>query len=285
MNNYPTWIQPTHNTHCQAPGCATKHSALAAAMTPDSADAPVARVVTAGTDLCVWHHQQFPKVLADLVELRGDLVKAAYTKAKRPDQSKVASSGMQDVGAFWNPYAAAVLAEVTDWTRYLVHIILTERPLPETTIEEIHRPQVVWVAGERVVLENIELKVIEYSHALAVDDDPTLQLAAVQRHHAHWLSAYPFVGPYLLRDALLHRRNALKALDAEAVKQVQLQNGYCHEYIEDGPFGPLVCGAKLYAILRPGDDGKPSEVLCSTNPRHQQIPRDQWMEFMDAAIA
>ena len=274
MTNYPAWIQPTHNQYCRAAGCAKTN------LNADGGDL-VPRLATAGTDLCAVHHQRFPRILRDLVTLHGDLQQAAYTKTQRPDAAAVQTSGMQDVGAYWNPHATVVRAELTDWTRFLVRLILCEKPVPEPTVRFYVHKTVTWKYGIRVVHREPVRQVVEHTHGLGEDMEPRLQLARIATHHAGWLSAYPFVGPYLLADALQHRDLAIRALSAEAVKRVQLQHGHCREYLEDGDYGPLICGAPLYAILRPGDHGKPSEILCSTNPRHTQLPRPLWPAYLD----
>ena len=290
MNPYPTWITPTHELYCQAPGCTSKDSALAASMLPDGIHEPVARITTGDTDLCTYHHGQFPKVVADLADMVDTLRAASYSKTKRGGEASVQVSGVQDVGAYWNPHAATVLAELTDWTGYLVRLIAREKPLPEPEWVWVPRVHAEWNAdGERVEsIEHEAVLVQESSHGFTDSDTVRQQLVAIAKHHAHWLSAYPFVGPFLLADAIKHRRLGMQAIDAPSVKKVELQRSHCREYIGDTAAGPMVCGAPLYAILRQADeDGtpmagmEPSQILCSANPRHQQLPRDRWREYLD----
>lgn len=250
--NYPTWIHPADVLHCQAPGCSHIPTKTKTALAV--ADEPTPRFAVRGTNLCNWHHAQLPRVLGDLAGLVHTLEQAAYARTKTRDQyARTADTGgvhgsgpVQDVGASWNPHAAAVLAEVTDWTGYLTRIINREHP---TDWLNEHRP-------------------------------PADRLAIIARFLAAWWSHYPDVGNYILADALQHRRYAIAAQDAPLVRRLTLSGSSCAHLVEIDPVhGPLLCGAALYGIIR-ADDTRPSQILCSTNPNHPQLDRADWLDAL-----
>lgn len=257
MSDYPTWrgntrwdglawIPETMPTHCLADGCVHRPKDGA----PRDEDGPTARFAVRGTDLCNWHHARFPSVLADLDSLIRDLEQAAYTRPKTGGDSsgtRGATGGTPaDVGTAWNPHAAAVLAEVGGWATYLVRILTLEYPDPI---------------------------------GITVQDSTRTKLRTIATWYSSWLSRYPLIGHVLLEDAIRHRRNGVRALQSEVVRRVTLAKATCQHVIDEHPvYGSMVCGAPLYGVLRPKDEGRPSEVLCSTNPNHPQLPRTSWVD-------
>lgn len=246
MTDYPSFITPSTTEYCVAAGCAFERAPYVTAKSVGVGNAPTPRLAVPATDLCNWHHAQFPRVLADLVNLYPDLVGAVYVRTSVKDANERVSGGggVTDVGASWNPHAATVLAELTDWTSYLVRMLNREHP-------------------SRVPLRE--------------DADVRNNLQAIARWYAGWWSRYPFVGPYILADALQHRKLGMGAMNAMPVRRVTLSNGRCEFFVEDDPiYGPIICGAPLYGIVRAEDHPSPSEVVCSTNPRHTQLARERW---------
>lgn len=259
-NNYPTWVTPPTDTHCTAPGCIEKQTRQQIAL----AAAPHPRPVVEGTELCLTHHSQFPLVLGDMVTLMRELELKAFTKGKFGDTNDpVQTSGHTDVGALWNPAVSHVLAEITDWAQFLARTIIKDYHLPE---DYIH-------------VDEHGTSTTTYRITLREDDDPRAILAAIARWYSRWISGYPGLGAAALDDANTHRRTALRALQVSPVRRVGIRNAFCLEHLEDSPVGQLYCMAPLVATLRPEDEGRPSEILCSANPSHVQIPRQRWMEY------
>lgn len=257
MSEYPTWVIFNGTQLCVAPGCGRRAT--------DPEDAPVTpRLAAVPTDLCKWHHDQFPAILKDLVSLWDSLDSSVIKAPVSGRGDKVASSGIADVASLWNPSVSAVLAELDDWTRFLVRTINRDRPLP-TPYFAVDR------AGTAILHES--------SHGLQ-DRKPRTALAMIARWHARWLSGYPSLGPSLLEDALRHRRAAGRALKASPVVRIHLKgDARCQHVIEENRWGVIVCDAPLVGILRDPSSSAPSEIVCSSNPSHEQISRAEWMDY------
>lgn len=287
MSKYPPGTEPTTDPYCQALGCATKSTALAAR----EIGPVMPRRAIQGTDLCSYHHEQFRRLLGDLVVILGDLQDKAYAKTKTGDAaSDRNSAGAKDYGFSWNVKAVEVIAEVTEWVEYLVDIVTKYKPVPAPLIRPEVKHTAEWVDGVRVLRWSWRTVVVPYTHGLERAKGVRLQLAILWQHHADWLSWYPTVGRSLLVDAFTHWHAGRAAMLSGSVKVLRLQNAKCQEIVGESDLGPLVCGAPLYATLQPRDaDDKPlpgftsSKIICSTNPRHVQLPRERWREFADAA--
>lgn len=257
---YPGWVVFNGLLHCAAPGCAARNPFAG----DDNPAASSPRFAATPTDLCNWHHAQFPRVLGDLVRLWGLLDSSVVRRPAVQRNDRVQSSTVGDVSSLWNPAVSAVLAEFDDWTRFLVRTILRERPVPDqyfATDEDGHTTTT-------------------YRHGLNADTPPRQALAGIARWHARWLTGYPTLGPALLQDALAHRRAAIRALDTQPVVRVHLKGPSvrCAHVIQDSPWGEILCEAPLVGVLRDQDDPKPSTILCTANPAHPQLARDDWMD-------
>lgn len=281
MNDYPAWVTPAATKYCVAAGCRHKPTDESRLLEAICNEAPTPRLAVAGTDLCNWHHARFPMILGDLVTIAEQLEQAVIKKPTAGTGERVKTSTVPDVGSFWNPEASAILYDLNDWARFLARVIVREHPLPEPTVKEWPRTDVAWVDGERVVTEWNEVTVTTHTHQVTGDDEPRLILATTALHYARWFTGYPALGPDVLREAIDLRRAGLRALDIQPVKRLRVRNHVCDHIIEYAEWGALTCGAPLSAIIRPEDGGRPSEILCSAQPRtHKQLPRDQWMEYV-----
>ncbi|MFP7833117.1 hypothetical protein [Marisediminicola sp. LYQ134] len=191
-------------------------------------------------------------VLGDLVTLMSELEQKAYIKGSAGDSnSPVQTSGHSDVGSLWNPAASAALADIADWAGYLARTLVTQHP-------------------DRVVI--------------APDSDPRVVLATVARWYGRWFSGYPGLGGDLLAAAQDHRHEALRALQVSPVRRVGIRNAFCREHLEDTEYGATYCMGQLVATLRPEEDARPSQILCTLNPSHVQLPRDRWIEYAGLGV-
>lgn len=265
MFDYPHWVTPSTSEYCAAPGCRRKPTDYeiveAAVLRTALEEGP--RWAVDGSDLCNWHHARFPRALNDLVGLWPDLERALYRKSSGQANTAVQTSGVSDLAQSWNPHVTEVMAEVRDWTAFLVRVVLAERPLPPAEID--------FVAGGRTIIER--------SHGIRTDMTPPIQLATLARHHSRWLSGYPFLGPYLLADADELRRKAMNAISAEPVRRVGLKGLVCAQVVgEMMPGIDMTCASALVAILN--EDNKPSLIVCAAHPHtHHQYTPAQFMEF------
>jgi hypothetical protein len=259
MPEYPVRTIFNGTLHCVAPGCANHRLLL------NEVEAPISpRFAASPSDLCNWHHAQFPRVLNDLVRLWGTLEESLIRRPNGQKNDRVQTSDVGDVSSMWNPAVAAVLYELNDWTKFLVRTILGERPVPDqyfTTDEQ----------GTTTTT---------YSHGLSIFVPGRQALAGIAKWHGRWLSGYPSLGPALLDDALAHRRASLRALDTAPVVRVHLKGPSvrCAHVIEESEWGEVICEAPLVGIIREPDSKLPSAILCTANPGHPQLSRDQWMD-------
>lgn len=246
MTDYPAWVTPATTPLCVAAGCVHRaHVRL------DELQEPTPRFAVKGTDLCQWHHARFPRILGDLVTLAGQLDDAQIKKPNSGGGDRVQTSSVPDAGSFWNPAASAVLSDLEDWSSFIGRTIVHQYQLGESE-----------------------------THGLTAFTAPRLVLAIAASHYARWLSAYPALGPSLLNDAIDFRTQALRAIDTVPVKRLRVRGHVCGHLVEEGDWGDLTCGAPLSAILRPEDGGRPSQILCSAEPRnHPQLERARWMEY------
>lgn len=272
MNDYPYWVNPSTHTHCVARGCNRK-------IEPGDPDqTPGPRYAVPGTDLCNWHHTRFPRLLIDLAELWPSLEQALYKKSSGQTNTKVSSSGLRDIAQTWNPHVTEVMAELADWTRFLVRTVLRERPLPEPEITTYDQTDTQWVDGEKRVIVTSVQHIVEHTHGLTTDVPIRLGLAALAQHHARWLSAYPLLGPALLEDAQDHRRDALMAIQSTPVRRVGLKGATCGEVVDVLGAHEFTCQATMVGIL--GRDDRPSVVVCSAHPKtHRQYTKNEWMAW------
>lgn len=263
MSDYPDWTSFNGTLRCVAPGCRGR------AADPDELEENVIpRFASAPSDLCKWHHDQFPRVLDDLVVMWGTLEASVIRAPSKGGNDRVSSSALADVSSLWNPAVSAVLAELDDWTRFLIRTVVHERPLPHWYFT---------VDGKGVALLHT------FSHGLSEETDPRTGLAGIARWHARWLTGYPTLGPALLEDALRHRRAGLRALDTRPVVRIRLKgDARCQHVIEENRWGQIVCEAPLVGIVREVGSSTPSAILCTANPAHAQLSRDQWMDYATA---
>lgn len=257
MNNYPSYIKPSTNTHCQAPGCTMTNNVTTALAES------VPRPAAPGTDLCNIHHARFPRVLLDLVSSWTDLEAALYRKpASGPTNDRVQTSTIADLSQSWNPYVTEVMAQIADWTGFLVRTIVRERPRPDDAQAE----------------DPDARRLSIHSRGADASANPRLFLAMIAKHEALWLSSYPNLGSFLLQDAIDFRTEILGALNSSPVRRVGLKNSVCGEVVVDNEYGAFECRAPMVGILR--DDGRPSTIVCSVHPRvHARYTREQWMEW------
>lgn len=261
--------------YCIAVGCRRRPPAE----DTETTELPTPRETVHGSDLCGWHVDQLERVLGDLVGLHQLVEQAVIRKPSAKDSAgKVQTSGVRDVGDRWNPTAAHVLANLNDWTGFVVRTVLRDRPLSPDRTREFDRTGVYFDSqGKRVQNDYTVTRVIEtHSHGMTADDHPRLQLAALSQHHSRWLALYPGLGGAILDDALDFRRRALAAVDAQAFRRVALPGRYCVEVLEETEFGDVYCYGQLVGIIREQSDRRESVVLCSNDPAHR-IPRSQWM--------
>ena len=253
MHTYPKHVTANGTVHCVANGCST---AASAGQGSALAEGGVPRFAVFGSDLCRWHEGQLARALRELAtDLR--TVRAAVLQAPgRDDSARGRSSTVSDVSAMWNPAASAVAFEIEDWTGFVVRTVVKERPLGE---------------GQ--------------SHGTLADADAPVALVALSTWHSSWLARYPDLGPDLLSSALAHRRAVVKAVGSASVQRVTTPLR-CQEVIRDTDAGPILCEAVMVGVLRNRGDSRPSTILCSTNPNHKQLSRDEWMQaarpFMEA---
>ncbi|MEO6115986.1 MAG: hypothetical protein ABIP33_06340 [Pseudolysinimonas sp.] len=288
MTQYPTAVDRegdvwTNNAQaplfCLAAGCRNRPPAderiLVAAVDADEPVVP--RWVIEGSDLCAWHAAQLGRVLIDLSTLHADVEKALIRRSPSgADDPRVQTSGLRDVGDFWNPTAARVLADLRGWAHNLVEVVLTDRPVPEPDVHVFERVDTTFaVDGTRQVTisHSQPYEVNTWSIGLSLDDSPRLQLAGLARHHSRWLALYPHLGADILAEGLAHRRHAIKAVDARAYRRVVLPGKRCSVIVEHEEFGDIYCHGQLVGVLQ---DDQPSAVVCSTDPAHV-IVREDWM--------
>lgn len=273
--DYPARITPTTNTLCQAFGCRQKPNALEAA----EGVLMTARPVVEGTDLCRWHHNLFPVVLAQLAGLQRDLVHAVVKKSNPSENERVKTSGISDVHSLWNPAAAIAQNELRDWVTYLVNTVLTERPLPVPTERKYFNNVIeLDAAGQQHIVVKEVIETTAHTHGMTGSEDTAVLLQAIARWHSLWLSSYPGIGPGLLEEAIDLRKTINDAIDQPGVRRVGIKGQHCHDVISIDPIlGPLQCMGQLVGII-PVDEERPSKILCQTNPGHTQISRSEWMD-------
>jgi len=204
-----------------------------------------------GTALCANHHNQFGRLLGDLVTLWGDLEASRTRKSSTPANDRVKSSTFFDVSSSWNPHAAEELHHIADWARFLVRTITRD-------------------LDDRVLTEKTPVPVT---------------LATIQRHYARWLSGYPGIAPLglaLLQDARDLRRTALAAIQQEPVRRVGYKGVTCAATVDHDGFRELFCDAPLVVVL--DHYGNPGVLVCSQHPKtHYQYPREEWMSLANDA--
>lgn len=281
MTAYPAWVRPATTEYCVAAGCRRRP------VDDEPEAAPTPRRAVRGTDLCEVHHDRFPRVLGDLVTLARELEAAQVRRPAPSAGGAVQTSGVSDVGSFWNPAASAVLNEIADWAGFLGRVVVREYQLPDPRSRTFTHKTVSWTPdGTRVEQAWDVTDVERVTHGFAGTEPPRTLLAIAAKHYGRWLTSYPALGPALLEDAITFRMQAVRALDITPVRRLRVAGYTCGHVIEDTEWGQLLCGAALSAILRPEDGNRPSQILCSTDPfGHPQLPRDQWMEFAAHARA
>jgi hypothetical protein len=281
VTQYPDRIIPTEAGPCAARGCRQPVSAdqQRLLVSVDELEPATPRWAVKGADLCEWHVRHFAAILADLVGLVRDVEVAVASPAPAPDGAgKVDSSTLRDIGDMWNPQASYVLAHIRDWTRSVVHVVLTDRPLPAPVVHEWARVKKSWLPTQRTMVRQVDTA----THGVGMDDHPRLQLAALAKHHARWLALYPTLGAAWLEDVVHHRTMARKAVDAPKFRRVGMPGQHCSVIEWDADLGPVECHGPLSAILRDPDAGVlRSQVLCSTNPAHAVAVEDahDWMAY------
>lgn len=249
MNDYPHWVTPSTNILCKAPGCQMKGSDLPRPTIP-------------GSDLCSWHRTHFIRTLTDLAGLWPDLERALYKRSGHGGarNTRVHTSTITDIAQIWNPHVTQTMTDLTDWTSFLVRVVLAERPLPPTPHEAHGRA------------------LIERTHGVRLDMTTPEKLLALAGHHAHWLAAYPDLGVALLTDADGHRMAAMRAISADPVRRVGINNATCgHVLDRDGDL-ILTCTKPMVAILN--DDNTPGLLVCSGHPfTHRRYTPSEWLEW------
>lgn len=205
------------------------------------------RPVVPGTDLCGPCHGRFPRILGDLVRYWRPLHDAIVRKPTQDyARDRVQSSDRPQPGAGYNPAADTTIAAIADWTRYITRTLERESPGP-TPVDE----------------------------GTPVD----VALAAIATWHARWLTHYPLLGPAWLDDVIRMRGQAMQAVDpgAPAFKRVMLRGRYCADVVDETQWGDIVCGGQLVGLLRPGDEARPSAIICSTDPTHTRLELKDWI--------
>ncbi|WP_213816254.1 hypothetical protein [Glaciihabitans sp. dw_435] len=266
--NYPAYAQPSTEQYCQAPGCKNPNLSdeerLLAAIFRKEGEAFLARTAVPGSDLCTWHHKQFPKVLKDLSSLWPNLETGLYRKGTGQANTAVQTSGVSDIAQMWNPHISEVMHEVEEWLAFIVRTVKTEHELPSTFVH----------------VDEIGRSTTTYTRRTKFTENPRMIFASLAVHEANWLSHHPTLGASLLDDALEHRRNIIRALDTDPVRRVGISNSVCAHEVDDTVFGALICMAPMVGILNEADSIRPSVVVCSAHPKtHGIFTRDQWMEL------
>lgn len=267
MDQYPATVTPTTVIHCQAAACRRERGS----------DEP--RFAVAGTDLCNWHHARFPRILLDIAGSWNLLEASLVRRGSSEYKERVQTSGIADVATLWNPTAATAIDEITHYTKFLSRMVLRFRPLPADEITEVDRHQVYYDdLGQQQVKHFTDRKVVTHSHSLTGQEPVAEQLSRLAHWHSRWLSGYPGEGAIFLERAIENRANLMLALEAPSIRRVGLRNMFCSDAIaNDDALGEIVCGAPLVGIL-PADTDQPSTILCSRNPTHTKITREQWMQ-------
>jgi hypothetical protein len=248
--------------------------------------------VVAGTELCIRCHNRLRLNIEALADAWPALVSSIMKRPQASLSDKVSTSGHGDVGGLWNPAAAAAIAELTDWTGFLVRTIVRDQPVPEP--EETREAFIaatsvpVWDEKGRRYDKPLTLparrreyhRVVEvatYTHGIATATHPRTQLQTIAKWHARWLSSYPGLGPALVDDVLHFREMVTNAINAVGVRRIEVRDQYCQQLLEETEVGPMLCNGPLVGVIRPQDDNRPSEIICSTNPSHRRIPVEEWI--------
>jgi hypothetical protein len=263
--NYPNWESVDTANECIVPTCTRPR---------------VGRIRIGRTDLCAQHHEQFPRVLADLAGLWPDLERALYRRSSGTTNSKVQSSKLVDLSSSWNPHVSQTMHDLTDWTNFLVRTVLREVPEPpsETRIWPRTRT-VVAPDGTRVAETYNHIQTIDYHHTITEDTPTSVALAVASKHYAYDLSRIPFLGGFLLADAIQHRRLALAAIQSVPVMVVGYAGLVCGEALdeEDGLHN-LYCNSPLVVML--DHTGNPGLLVCQRQPRkHVSYEPSEWTNF------
>lgn len=267
MSDYPDWVHPTTNLHCQAPGCTVDPRSPQGNRLTLLGKENSAKWAVEGTDLCVAHHARFPRVLMDLASLWASLENGLVRRGGGERNTGVQTSGIADLSQLWNPYVTEVMHELRDWVAFLGRTVVREHVLPSTYIHK----------------DEHGTSTTTYTRWEDFAGSPRMALAVLAKHEAHWLSAYPGLGPSVLDDAITLRGKAMRALDHDPVRRVGLKASFCGFVLEDVELGQVQCLAPMVGIL--SDDNRPNTVMCSQHPlEHQQFTKDQWMELHSHAI-
>lgn len=244
LATYPSFVIPNHVDVCARSGRRHAHAS-------ENPTRP-------GTDLCGQCHQRFPMIVHDLVEYWKPLqvahVRRPTSKDRSTFQRNAGGGEVRDVSALWNPAAAFAIAELTDWTRFLMRTVLRDRAF----------------------FGNEVLGFVD-DHSTPID----VALAQLATHHARWLTEYPTLGPSLVDDVIRLRMLTMKALDQPPVRRVNMRGMFCTDVVEATDYGDVVCGAQMAGIL-PTDtawsaDAGPALIVCSANPSHSRIEARDWI--------
>lgn len=246
LATYPEWVIPNSLDVCARSELRWAHSSQ--------------NPTVPGTDLCGSCHAKFPRLLGDLVAY-WPLLQEAHVK--RPARSRDYTAFQRnaggggtpnDAGALWNPAAGVAIAELVDWTRFLMRTILRDRRF--------------------------------YGHEILGFTDATstpidIALAQVALHHGRWMTSYPSLGPSLIGDAIRLRLLAMKALDQPSVRRVNMTHMFCDDVVESTEYGDITCGGQMAGII-PADgawaiETGPALILCSANPAHTRIEARDWI--------
>jgi hypothetical protein len=271
VNDYPEYVTRSETAFCTAPGCRHKPPAFDG----QADEVTVPRYAVRGSDLCEFHVRRFATVLG---ELSGEIAPPkpkqtaqermknrtpGYVEAlqsslvRKPgslpsDSSGIRSSTPRDVGELWNPKAAEVLADIRQWTDFLVRTVIQDHP-------------------------NGRL-----GSGLALSASTLMNLVVIHRRHTRWLALYPGLGAGLLTDAGAYRSAALRALEASPIRRFPLRGQFCHEPVGLAEGGTILeCFGQLVAVVPVHEETltqKPSEIVCLNNPDHR-IPQSEWMAY------
>lgn len=206
------------------------------------------RPVVPGTDLCGPCHGRFPRVVGDLVHYWNPLHDAIVRKPTQDyARDRVSTSERPQLGAGYNPAADATIKQITDWTWYVVRILQRENLTENIVVTDEQRVDVV--------------------------------LAAIATWYSRWLTHYPTLGPAWLDDVISLRTHAMQAVDpgAPAFKRVMLRGRYCTDITAETEWGDMVCGGQLVGLLRPGNEARPSVIICSADPTHTRLELRDWI--------
>lgn len=278
---YPDLYTSPTSPSCVARGCKG----------PDGEPRPA----TEHSDLCLVHHERFPRVLLDIAGLWPTVSGAVLRRPVAAESGTAAPKGssIRDVGALWNEAASSALHDGSDWVAFLVRLVRSERPGPDARIRTVARTRVFYRSGvrvERVVHAFLPDSRTPISHGFPDDASPAALLHVLINRHSRWLSGHPDtgLGAQLLADAIELRGRMIASIEGSTVRVVKPHGLFCKAVVSEfitasGEIWDEVCDAQLYGIVRPDDGAHASRLTCSVNPAHLDLPASAWMRYAAGA--